>query len=69
MGHVYPQEREAERLCRLDSDSRLKGYCLRGEERLRDIDVGRKKRDEERQFRMERGLLALKGEAADEAEE
>lgn len=41
--------------------------CLWGKERLRDIDVKMEERDEERQLRMERKLLALKRERVDEA--
>lgn len=67
MGHVYPQERERERWHR--GDSRLKGHCLRGKERLKDIDVKMEERDEERQLEMERRLLALKRQRDDETNE
>lgn len=73
MGHVYPQEKEWERwrrVWRRWGDSRLKGHSVYGEkERLRDIDVQREERDEERQLGMERGPLALKRERVDEAKE
>ena len=60
MGHVYPQEGESEREMAKSpqagrGDSRLKGHSVYGEkERLRDIDVRREERDEERQLGMER---------------
>lgn len=46
----------------------LKGHSVYGEkERLRDIDVRREERDEERQLGMERRPLALNRERDDEA--
>ncbi len=51
-------------------DSRLKGHSVYGEKkRLRDIDVWREERDEERQLGMESWPLALKREKDDEAKE
>lgn len=58
------------RVWRRRGDSRLKGHSVYGEnERLRDIDVRREERDEERQLGMEREPLALKRERDDEAKE
>lgn len=74
MGHVYPQERERERAMveSLEAERRQQtegSLCLWGKERLRDIDVKREERDEERQLGMERRLLALPRERNDEANE
>ena len=51
------------RVWRRRGDSRLKGHSVYGEkQRLRDIDVRREERDEDRQLGMERRPLALKRE-------
>ncbi|CAJ1079205.1 Hypothetical predicted protein [Xyrichtys novacula] len=48
------------RVCRQRGDSRLKGHSVyQEEERLRDIDVRREERDEERQLGMKRDPLVL----------
>lgn len=62
---MYPQETERDGggVWRQKGDSRRKGNSVYWEkERLKDIDVGRQKRDEQRQLTMERTLLALKRE-------
>lgn len=73
MGHVYPQEKESEEMVEsLEAERQQQtegSLCLWGKERLRDIDVRREERDEERQLGMERRLLALKRERDDEAKE